>query len=76
MTSLVKSPFFAVVNPTAGHGRCGKSVGIVLNDLYHAGIELEIVKTEYPGHGVELVKDAYRLGYRRFLARRGRWHFL
>ena len=67
----MKPSFFTVINPAAGHGRCGKSVGRVLDDLRRAGVELELVETQYPGHGIELVKDAYRSGRRHFLAAGG-----
>lgn len=64
----VKPHLFTVINPAAGHGRCGKLVGRVLNTLRRAGVELDVVETQYSGHAIELVKDAYGLGRRNFLA--------
>ena len=58
----------AVVNPAAGGGRCGKLVGPALDRLRAAGIRLDVAETRYPGHGSELVREAYRAGQRRFLA--------
>jgi YegS/Rv2252/BmrU family lipid kinase len=63
----VSEAFFAVVNPVAGHGRCGREAGPALEALRSAGIRLEVVETRYAGQGSELVRDAYRTGYRRFL---------
>ncbi len=60
--------FFAVVNPAAGGGRCGKLVQSVLDRLRAGGIKLEIVETTGPGQGVHLTRDAYARGYRKFIA--------
>ena len=60
--------FFAVVNPVAGHRRCGKLAGPALERLRAAGVKLEAVETLYAGQGSGLVREAYRSGYRRFLA--------
>jgi YegS/Rv2252/BmrU family lipid kinase len=64
----VTETFFAVVNPVAGHRRCGKLAGPALERLRAAGVELKVVETRYAGQGSELVREAYRSGYRRFLA--------
>lgn len=64
----MKDVFLAVINPVAGHGRCGKLAGPALERLKLAGIKLEAIETRFAGHGIELVREAYRNGYRRFLA--------
>jgi len=64
----VITSFLAVVNPVAGHGRCGKLVGPALECLRAAGVELDVVESRFPGHGTELVREAYQKGYRRFIA--------
>jgi diacylglycerol kinase (ATP) len=64
----VSRPFFAVVNPAAGGGRCGKLAGPALDRLRAAGIEIEAHETRQPGDGIQLARDAYRAGFRRFLA--------
>jgi len=64
----VSGALLAVVNPAAGGGRCGKLVGPALDRLRAAGIRLDVAETRYPGHGSELVREAYRAGQRRFLA--------
>ena len=61
-------PFFAIVNPAAGGGRCGKLAGPALDRLRAAGISVDAHETGRPGHGIQLARDAYRSGYRRFLA--------
>ena len=60
--------FFAVVNPAAGGGRCGKLAGPALDQLSAAGVSIEAHKTRSSGDGIALVRDAYRAGFRRFLA--------
>jgi diacylglycerol kinase (ATP) len=57
-----------VLNPAAGGGRCGRLAGPALARLRAAGISLDVVETRYPGHATGIVRDAYRKGYRRFLA--------
>jgi len=64
----VRETFFAVVNPVAGHRRCGKLAGPALERLRAANVKLKVVETRYAGQGSELVREAYRRGYRRFLA--------
>lgn len=60
--------FFAVINPAAGHGRCGRLAPAALERLRAAGVRLEAAESRAPGHGAELAREAYRSGYRRFLA--------
>ena len=64
----MSQPFFAVVNPAAGGGRCGKLAGPALDRLSAAGVSIEAHETRSSGDGVALARDAYRAGYRRFLA--------
>lgn len=63
----MKKRFFTVVNPVAGHGRCGPLAGPALENLRTAGIRLDVVETKHAGHGSELAREAYQKGYRRFL---------
>ncbi len=60
--------FFALVNPAAGGGRCGKLAGPALEELRKAGVEIEAVETRAQGDGVSQVKKAWTQGFRRFLA--------
>ena len=60
--------FLAVVNPAAGGGRCRKLVGPALELLRAGGMAVDVVETTAPGHGIELTRDAYARGYRRFIA--------
>lgn len=60
--------FLAIVNPVAGHGRCGKLFGPMLERLRATGVKLDVVESRYAGHGTELAREAYARGYRRFIA--------
>jgi diacylglycerol kinase (ATP) len=64
----VNSRFFAIVNPAAGGGRCGKLAPRALGRVREAGIELEIAQTSRPGEATSLARAAYAQGYRNFLA--------
>jgi YegS/Rv2252/BmrU family lipid kinase len=64
----MRDGFFAVVNPAAGHGRCGRLAQTALERLRGAGVCFEAAASLRPGHTAELARDAYRRGYRRFLA--------
>jgi len=57
-----------MVNPAAGGGRCGKLAGPALDRLRAAGLQIEAHQTRRPGEGIQLARDAYRTGFRRFLA--------
>lgn len=61
-------PLFAIVNPSAGGGRCGKRCGEALARLRDSGLRLETVSTTRPGHATDLAREAYASGHRRFLA--------
>jgi diacylglycerol kinase (ATP) len=64
----VTARFLAIVNPTAGGGRCGRLAGAALDRVRNAGIELDVAKTSRPGQATELARSAYRQGVRHFLA--------
>jgi diacylglycerol kinase (ATP) len=64
----VNQKFLAVINPAAGGKRCGKLVQPVLEGLRAGGLEIDIVETSSRAHATELTREAYRKGYRRFLA--------
>ena len=60
--------FLAIVNPAAGGGRCRKLVGPALECLRAGGLQLDIVETSRPGDAIQIARDHYARGYRRFLA--------
>ena len=64
----MNSRFFAIVNPAAGGGRCGKLAPAALDRVRQAGIELEIAQTSRAGEATTLARGAYARGYRNFLA--------
>jgi YegS/Rv2252/BmrU family lipid kinase len=63
-----KDNFFAVVNPAAGGGRCRKLVQPALDRLRGGGIKVEVVETTSRGQGIDIARDAYARGYRKFIA--------
>ena len=64
----MQTRFFAIVNPAAGGGRCGKSASAALEQLRASGVQLEVAETHATGHATELVREAQERGHRNFLA--------
>ena len=60
--------FFAIVNPAAGGGRSAKLAGPALARLREHGLQIDVIASTGPGHAVQLSREAYAQGYRRFLA--------
>lgn len=64
----MKDHFFAIVNPAAGGGRSAKLAGPALARLREKGLKIDVLASTGPGHAVELAREAYEQGYRRFIA--------
>jgi diacylglycerol kinase (ATP) len=64
----LKPQFFAIVNPAAGGGRSAKLAGPALAGLREKGLKIDVLASTGPGHAVELAREAYEQGYRRFIA--------
>jgi len=64
----VSAQYLAIMNPAAGGGRCGKMVGAALDRLRAAGIRIEVVRTDFPGHASQIARQAYTRGQRHFIA--------
>ena len=60
--------FFAIVNPAAGGGRSAKLAGPALARLREKDLKIDVIASTSPGHAVQLAREAYAQGYRRFLA--------
>ena len=60
--------FLAIVNPAAGGGRSAKFAGAQLARLKAEGLRIDAIASMSPGHAVQLAREAYDQGYRRFLA--------
>jgi diacylglycerol kinase (ATP) len=60
--------FFAIVNPAAGGGRSAKLAGPALARLRQQGLRIDVLASTGQGHAVQLAREAYDQGYRRFLA--------
>jgi diacylglycerol kinase (ATP) len=67
-SEAAKERFFAIVNPAAGAGRCGRLAPAALARVRQADIELEVVQTTKPGEATALARAAYAKGHRNFLA--------
>lgn len=68
MKPSLRNKFFAIVNPAAGGGRSAKLAGPALARLREKGLKIDVVASTGPGHAVELAREAYEQGYRRFIA--------
>jgi diacylglycerol kinase (ATP) len=66
--ALPKDRFFAIVNPAAGGGKSAKLAGPALARLRAKGLHIDVIASTGPGHAVQLAREAYSQGYRRFLA--------
>jgi diacylglycerol kinase (ATP) len=64
----VTDKFLAIVNPAAGGGRSAKLAGVELRRLKAKGLRVDAIASMAPGHAVQLAREAYDQGYRRFLA--------
>jgi diacylglycerol kinase (ATP) len=64
----VKEAFLAVVNPAAGGRRGRKLVAPALDRVRAGGIHVDVIETSGPGQGIEITRDAFLKGYRRFIA--------
>ena len=64
----MRNKFFAIVNPAAGGGRSAKLAGPALAGLREKGLKIDVVASTGPGHAIELAREAYEQGYRRFIA--------
>jgi diacylglycerol kinase (ATP) len=60
--------FLAIVNPAAGGGRSAKLAGPALARLREGGIAVDVIASTGPGHAVDLAREGYSQGYRRFVA--------
>jgi YegS/Rv2252/BmrU family lipid kinase len=60
--------FLAIVNPAAGGGKSAKLAAAALEQLRRKGLGIDVISTTGRGHGIELAAEAYKQGYRRFIA--------
>lgn len=70
-TSPIGSRYLVVFNPAAGGGKCGKLAPGALARLHAAGLACDVVESQHPGHGIDIARDAFARGYRRFVAMGG-----
>lgn len=60
--------FLAIVNPVAGGGRCRQMVGPAIERLRAGGLNVDVMETVSAGQAVEITREAYRGGRRKFIA--------
>jgi diacylglycerol kinase (ATP) len=58
----------AIVNPSAGGGRCRTRYPAAVARLREAGVEVDVALTERAGHATALARRAFADGVRRFIA--------
>lgn len=68
---MAKLTFFAVANPAAGGGRCGRLIDDALKRVRDTHVELEVGRTSRAGEASELARRAYGNGFRNFIAAGG-----
>jgi YegS/Rv2252/BmrU family lipid kinase len=64
----VSARHFAIVNPAAGGGRCGRRAPAALQRLRQAGLDIEVAETRAPGDATRLAREASGRGLHRFVA--------
>ena len=52
-----------IANPTSGHGKGAKAIPQIESELARLGLDFDLVRTERPGHGIELARQAALDGY-------------
>lgn len=62
------APALTIVNGHAGGGRAARRAPAVLAELRRRGVKLDVRLTKDAGHAIELAREGYAAGYRRFLA--------
>jgi diacylglycerol kinase (ATP) len=63
-----KDRFFAIVNPAAGGGKSARLAGPALARLREKGLHIDVIASTGRGHAVQLARESYAQGYRKFLA--------
>jgi len=61
-------PFVAIVNPHAGHGRCGQRAPQAIQQLIEAGVPVEAHYTREPGDATRIAREQASAGRRSFIA--------
>ncbi|MEY4582703.1 MAG: hypothetical protein RL701_7406, partial [Pseudomonadota bacterium] len=60
--------FAAIINPSAGNGRCGQRAPHVLRQLANGGLTVEPHYTQKPGDATRIARELAERGQRRFIA--------
>ena len=60
-----------ILNPTAGHGNGLKALPKIEQLFTQSGVSFDLLRTEHPGHGIELTRQAVKEGYQVIVAAGG-----
>jgi diacylglycerol kinase (ATP) len=60
-----------ILNPTAGHGNGLKALPKIEQLFNQSGVSFDLLRTERPGHGIELTRQAVKDGYEVIVAAGG-----
>ncbi len=60
--------YLAIVNPAAGGGRSRKLLEPALGRLRAGGVAIDVAETKSAGDATRIAREAYREGWRRFIA--------
>jgi YegS/Rv2252/BmrU family lipid kinase len=60
-----------IANPIAGHGKGAHAIPEMERELTRLGLDFELVRTEYVGHGIQLAREAALAGYEVIVAAGG-----
>lgn len=63
--------FYVIVNPISGHGAGAEAIADIHQHLKELNLSYDLVKTEQPGHAIELARQAAHDGYEAVIAAGG-----
>jgi len=63
----MKNKWFVIVNPTSGNGTSKKKWPLIFSELTKQNFDFEYVFTEYVKHSIELVQNAIKQGFIKFI---------
>ena len=69
--STLTNSYKIILNPTAGHGNGARSIAHIVQLFTKHGVEFDLIRTERPGHGIELTVQAVKDGCRAVIAAGG-----
>lgn len=68
---MENKPYYIILNPVAGKGLAGKLLPRIKESLHNHSVPFDLVLTEYPGHAIDLAREACNGSYRGIIAAGG-----